>query len=51
MAGVGRRCGAAAASCWVSSARVALGQVCSAMYGGRSCGEENSSGLGGWQSC
>lgn len=46
IAGEGSRaCEEAAMSC-VSSRSVALGQVCRAMCGGRSTGEENSSGLG-----
>lgn len=45
MLGSGRRCGECAATTWVSSVRVAVGQVCMEMCGGRSTGEENSSSL------
>lgn len=46
IAGEGSRAGEEAATSCVSSSRVALGHVCREMWGGRSMGEENSSGLG-----
>lgn len=45
MAGEGSRAGEVAAMSCVSSRRVALDQVWRVMCGGRSRGEENSSGL------
>lgn len=45
MAGEGRRAGEVAAMSCVNSRRVALDHVWMAMCGGRSRGEENSSGL------
>lgn len=57
IAGLGRRGGVVvdedvegdveAARRWVSSPRVAVGQVWRVMWGGTSVGEVNSSGLGG----